>query len=87
MKKKIIKLDIIVFAVVTLISTIDAARIDTGSWTMPTADTGHYMTAIEAFFFDLPLGMTEGVIAVLVVTGAVFAFKLIKTYKETKNDN
>ena len=78
MTKKVIIADIIIFILVSIYATFTAARVDAGSWTNadPINEVGHYMSMKEAVIYDIPLGISVG----LVVAGFILAFYFAGIY-------
>ena len=76
-----------IFLIITAISTWSAAKIDNGSWTNPNplTDGGHYMTMGESIVFNIPLGISDGIVAVLMFALLTMIISFIKTYWENLN--
>lgn len=84
---QLIAIESAIFVIVAAISTYRAAKVDAGSFINddPIHDVGHYMGMGEAIWRNIPLGIFEGLLAVLVIGGVYYlAKKVVKLVREIK---
>lgn len=73
--KKYILTGIAIFILVSSYITVDAARVDAGSWTLPYSGGGHNMSMSEAIIFNIPLGISAGLFVSFAVLFFVYVWK------------
>lgn len=79
MKKYIVAGGIAIFVLVTVYITVDAARIDAGSWMLPYPGSGHNMSMGESVIYNIPLGISAGLFVSFSVLFLIYVGK--KAYK------
>lgn len=87
--KKFAKIEAAVFCLITVASTIYAARIDNGSWTNPNplTESGHYMTMGESLVYNIPLGIADGIVAVGLLALAVGIAEVVMEIRQDMERN